>query len=200
MKNKLCLILAILSLTASCASYRAQSLPLLTHQSAAFSEKIDNIEVSCKAFTKKDCEQYLDRDVITKGYQPVHISVENSTNRYLIFSKSNIDITCADPAYVAKEVHTSTVGRATSYGVGALFVWPLAIPAIVDGVKSSNANEKLDKDFASKTSTDQIITPYGHLNGLLFIPIELVRDSFNVTLVDKETKEKFTFSLNLVRT
>lgn len=200
MLNRLPYVLALATLlTTSCASYKAQSLPILSPQTASYSEKKENIEMSCKVFTKLDCERYLDRDVIAKGYLPVQISIENNTNRYLLFSKNNIDITCADPAIVASQVQTSTVGRATGYGVGALFMWPLAIPAIVDGVKSSNANANLNRDFSDKTSYEQIITPYGHLNGLIFIPIELYREAFTVTLVDKETKEAIPFTLHAVR-
>ena len=193
------LALGLLLLTTSCASYKAQSLPMLSSQSASYTEKKQNIEVSCRVFNKEDCKRYLDRDVIAKGYLPIQISIVNDTNRYLLFSKNNIDITCADPAIVAREVHTSTVGRATGYGVGALFIWPLAIPAIVDGVKSSDANANLNRDFADKTSSEQIITPYGRLNGLIFVPIELYREAFTLTLVDKETKEGIPFILNAVR-
>ncbi len=198
-KYKHLLVLVITALTTGCASYQAQSLPILSPQSAPYSEKKEDIEISCKAFTENDCKRYLDRDVIAKGFQPIQISINNNSKRYLLFSKNNVDLTCADPSYVASEVHTSTVARSTAYGVGALFVWPLAIPAIVDGVKSSNSNQVLDRDFFEKTSFEQTITPYGHLNGLLFIPIELFRESFSITLVDKETKESIVFELNAVR-
>lgn len=200
MKTKITYLFIALALaTSSCASYRAQTLPPLSTLSAPYSEEKENIEVFCKVFSTKDCEQYLDRDVIKKGYLPIQITIQNNSKRYLLFTKNNIDITCADPAVVANEVHTSTVGRSTSYGVGALFIWPLAIPAIVDGVKSSNANEQLDRDFSSKSSFEQTITPHGRLNGLIFVPIELYRESFTITLIDKETKEAIPFTLNAVR-
>lgn len=186
-------------LATSCASYKAQTLSNLTPQTASFSEKKENIVVSCKAFTEADCKRYLDRNVIDKGFQPIQITVENDSKRYLIFSKTNIGLPCADPAYVADKVHTSTAGRATAYGVGALILWPLAIPAIVDGVKSSNANESLDRDFAGKASQEQIILPYGKLNGLIFVPVESYRENFTLTLVDKETQEPINFTLQAIR-
>lgn len=201
MKNKLnhILAIAIAFLTTSCASYKAQTLGVLSPQTAPFSQKKEGVEVLCKAFNKQDCKRYLDRDVIAKGFQPVQISIENNTKHYLLFSKNNISVPCADPSYVASKVHTSTVGRSTAYGVGALFLWPLAIPAIVDGIKSSNANEALDSDFAGKTSCEQTIPPQGRLNGLIFVPVESYQESFTVMLINKDTQETISFALSAVR-
>jgi hypothetical protein len=197
-KNSI-LVLVIALLATSCANYKAQSLSNITVDSTAFYEKKEGITVSCKAFTPQDCKRYLDRDVIAKGIQPIQISIDNDSKHILMFSKSNISIPCADTDYVANKVHTSTVGRSTAYGVGAIIFWPLAIPAIVDGVKSSDANDQLDNDFAGKASRDQIIQPYGTLNGLIFVPVESYQESFTLTLVDRETKEPIVFALNAPR-
>src|SRR5438067_1438641 len=120
MKLNTILAVVITFLTTSCASYKAQTLTHLSPQTAPFSEQKEGITVTCKSFTKQDCKRYLDRNVLAKGFQPIQITIENSTKRYLAISK--ISVPCADPAYVANEVHTSTVGRATAYGVGAFFI------------------------------------------------------------------------------
>jgi len=201
MNKKLQYITALLIaiLTTGCASYKAHTLSPLSPYSANYSEQKNGIVVSSKAFTVRDCKKYLDRDVIAKGYQPIHITIENETNRYLQFSKNNISLPAADPSYVADLVHTSTVGRSTAYGVGALFFWPLAIPAIVDGVKSSNANEQLDNDFVSKATGDQSIAPFSRVNGLIFVPVESFQEFFTITVVDKETREEIIFKMNVHR-
>ena len=62
-----------------------------------------------------------------------------------MFSPEGLSVPVCSPEEVADKCHTSTAGRATAYGVGALFLWPLAVPAIVDGVRSHEANVKLDK-------------------------------------------------------
>jgi hypothetical protein len=193
------IVLSISILASSCASYKAHSLSYLSPQTAPFSEQKEGIAVSCKAFTKKDCKQYFDRDVIAKGFQPIQLTIENNTKRHLFFSKNNISLPCANPEYVADTVHTSTVGRATAYGVGALFLWPLAVPAIVDGIKSSNANEALDNDFAGKSPAEQMISPFSHFNGVIFVPVEFYQELFTITLVDKETNEMIPYTLRAVR-
>jgi hypothetical protein len=192
-------IISITCLLSGCASYKAQSLANLSPQSAPCAVTQEQVTVSCKAFTKQDCKRYLDRDVISKGFQPVQICIQNESKRSFQFSQNQISLPLADASYVAEKVHTSTVGRATAYGVGALILWPLAIPAIVDGVKSKNANEALDNDFASKTPTEQTLAPFARINGLLFVPVESYQEAFTLTLVDKETQEKLSFSLNAPR-
>jgi hypothetical protein len=175
----------------SCASYHAASLNTLSSD-VVHSNSWDqsDIVVVAKAFNKGDCKRYLDRDVIAEGYQPVQLYIENNSDKNYIFSLSRVSLPCAAPEEVAEKVHTSTVGRATGYGVGALFLWPLAIPAIVDGVKSSQANDALDIDFSSKAARDQIIQSHSYFNKLLFVPTNEYQPSFNLTLMDQKSNKK----------
>jgi hypothetical protein len=182
-----------------CASYKAVPLSRLEPEFAPFSETKEGVTLACKAFTKTDCKRHFDRDVIKKGYQPVQVSINNDTKRYLLFSAQGVSLPVVSGDEVAKKVHTSTAGRSTAYGVGALILWPLAVPAIVDGVGSSKANQQLDTDFAAKGAQRQVIQPYGTMNGILFVPTADFREEFTITVVDKETKEKITFNARAPR-
>ena len=83
-----------------------------------------------------------------------------------------------------------------SYGVAGLFLWPFFIPAVVDGVKSSQANQRLDEDFAKKELADQIISPYNTINGLIFVPKNEFSRDFTVTAVDVEKRVRFALNSN----
>lgn len=180
-----------LVLLAGCASYRASSLNTLTSDAMTLaSPEQEDLVVVAKAFNKSDCKRYLDRDVIAEGYQPVQLYIENKSDKNYAFALNRVSLACAAPEEVAEKVHTSTVGRATGYGVASLFLWPLAIPAIVDGVKSSQANDSLDVDFSSKAARDQVIQPHSYFNKLLFVPRSEYQPSFTVTLVDQNAKTK----------
>ncbi len=187
-----CLALCLLGLP-GCASYHARPLYKLSQPIAPYFEEIRNVTFACRRFTKDDCIKYLDRDVISEGYQPVQITLHNNSPRYYSFSANGISLPCVPATEVADKVHTSTVGRATAYGVAGLFMWPFIIPAIIDGVGSAKANDQLDADFASKGAKEQIISPYTALNGLLFIPNEFFRENFTVTIFDLESKEPVEF-------
>ncbi|HSW85975.1 MAG TPA: hypothetical protein VLG49_00585 [Rhabdochlamydiaceae bacterium] len=185
-------------LFSGCASYSAASLNSLSSElmlSPTYGTN-NNVFVTAKAFTKADCKKYLDRDVLKKGYQPIQLYIQNNSDKSYSFSLDRISLSCARPEEVSEKVHTSTVGRAAGYGAASLILWPLAIPAVIDGVKSSQANEALDNDFSSKAARDQIIFPHSHFNKLLFVPVNEYQSSFTVTLIDQESHE--TTILNIV--
>jgi hypothetical protein len=50
-----------------------------------------------------------------------------------------------------------------------LFIWPFLIPAVVDGVGSAQANQKMEDDYAYKEIKDERIQPNGLLNGVVFV-------------------------------
>jgi len=130
----------------------------------------------------------LGRDLLAKGYQPVHLFIENHTDKTYLFTKNGISIPFADSEEVAKKVHTSTLARATGYGAAAILLSPIfAVPAIVDGIGSARANDLLDNDYAAKGVKDQSIYPYSHANMILFVPKEEYQTSFSVTLINEKT-------------
>lgn len=189
-----------LVLLAGCASYRAAPLNSLSSQILPVTTNSkDDVLVIAKAFSKQDCKRYLDRDVIAKGYQPVQIFIQNNSDKHYAFALNRISLSCARPEEVAEKVHTSTVGRATGYGVASLFLWPLAIPAVIDGVKSSQANESLDNDFSSKAAIDQTIQPHAYFNKIIFVPVNEYQSTFAMTLIDQASNTKKTFNVNAVQ-
>jgi hypothetical protein len=188
-----------LTLLSGCASYNASPLNSLSSQviySSAAEAKSSDVTVIAKTFNKVDCKRYLDRDVIEKGYQPIQLYIQNDSDKRYSFSLSRISLPCIRPEEIAEKVHTSTVGRATGYGVASLFLWPLAIPAVVDGVKSSQANEALDNDFSSKAAMDQTIQPHSYLNKLIFVSVNEYQAAFRLTVIDQETGESKSFNVN----
>jgi hypothetical protein len=91
---------------------------------------------------------------------PIQLTIRNNTNDALYFNPQNFNIPLADVSEVAGKVHTSTAGRVVGWSVGALFLLPLAIPAIYDGLKSSEANDLLDADYEAKTLREHTIQPH----------------------------------------
>lgn len=182
------IVLSIFIFT-GCASYNAVSLGSLSSEILT-THSSENVMLASKVFTKADCKKYLDRNVIRKGYQPIQIYIQNNSNKSYIFSPNRVSLPCARAEEVAEKVHTSTAGRATGYGAAAFFTCGLfAIPAIVDGVKSSNANDALNNDYACKIAKEQMLFPHSHLNMLIFVPTESYKDSFSVILIDQKTQK-----------
>lgn len=190
MKRKLFAAFPILAVTlCACANYRADSLNNL--QTAAIystAPKAEGVHVIARAFDAADCKRYLDRNVLAKGYQPIQLCIRNDTDESYVFSLDRISLSHTRPEVVAETVHTSTVGRAVGYGAAALIIWPFAIPAILDGVWSAQANEALDIDFSSKSARDQVIYPHTCMNKLIFVPASSYQPQFRMELMEEDTQ------------
>lgn len=187
MKHHLIIFFLFSLFLSGCARYDATTL-------CAFSSDLTQdtlgISVAAKAFSKEDCKQYLDRNVICKGYQPIQIYIENTTDSSYLFSTSRISLPIAPPDEVAQKVHSSMVGRIAGYGAAAVLASPfIAVPGIIDGFISVKANKTLDQDFQSKAARDCVILPYSHANMILFVPKKSFKDTFSVTLVDEKTNK-----------
>lgn len=203
MRAKLLPVIIISSIVAlflsGCASYNAASLNGLSSEvfsSASTSTSKTGVVIAAKAFNKVDCRRYFDRDILKKGYQPVQLYIQNNSDKSYSFSLNRISLPCGRSEEVAEKVHTSTIGRILGYGIpGLLITWPLVIPAVVDGIKSSEANEQLDNDFASKAARDQMILPRSYLNKVIFVPIAEYQPSFTITMIDQESNQSKAFNV-----
>jgi hypothetical protein len=160
--------------------------------------QINGIKVAAKAFNEADCKKYLDRNLLDKGYQPVQIIIKNNSNKTLIFSPDQVSLPCAQIDQITAMVHTSTAGRVVGYSAAALLASGLfVIPAIVDGVKSSNANKALDADYHKKAAKRQAISPNSKMNALIFVPSGKYTNSFKIALNEEDSNNVHKLSVKV---
>jgi hypothetical protein len=173
-----------LLLIAGCAHYNA--IPLKWLEDSTSTKK--GVTLSYKVFTKADCKKYLGRDILKRKYQPLQLTIVNNTNDTYTISHNSLSLPTASIEAVAKKVHTSTVGRAVGYGAAAILTCGLfAIPAIVDGIGSAEANEQLDDDFATKAfRLDGALKPHTMVNGIVFVAREAFDENFTLTLYNEK--------------
>ena len=62
-----------------------------------------------KVFTADDCETYLGRNVIRKGFQPIQVSINNYSTHHIYFLPEKMSLSVYPAAKVASRVHFSTV-------------------------------------------------------------------------------------------
>ena len=172
-EKKLVLTGTLLLLT-GCADYKASSLSSIPSETVIISgqerfKQEPAVSVSCKVFDRKDCERYLGRNILSKGYVPIQLTIRNETNDSMYLSSDHFNVSLTPPKEVAEKVHTSTVGRVCGWAAAGLFFSPFIIPAIYDGVMSSKANRSLDKDYGTKTLRECTILPYTQFNGIIFL-------------------------------
>jgi hypothetical protein len=191
-KTKTVVLYGSLIVLAGCANYQASSLSAI---SSTNSSKAEKVSASWKVFDTKDCETYLGRDVLAKGYVPIQMTLENHSEDPLFISPDHFNIVLVPPQKVAEEVHTSTAGRVAAWGAGGLIFFPLMIPAVYDGLKSAEANRSLDADYSSKAITTRTILPYTSLSGIIFVPKEQMDRSIDMFVVNQRTQERISFSV-----
>lgn len=191
----------LISFLTSCASYKAQPLESMGSRVYDVSKPKDSSEllVVAKKLSVKESKRYFDRNIFKAGYYPVQVYIENSSDKSYVFSLNRINLPVASSEMVAPLVHTSTVARAVSYSAAAIFIAPLFVPfgicAIVDGIKSSEANQALDIDFREKSAKDQVIGKYSHFNKVLFIPSSDYSQLLSITLLEEGSLEPKTIDV-----
>jgi hypothetical protein len=176
-----------------CASYTPAELRSLTADKTASVAvrvrasgplKDADVKVYAAALSSPQVRAYFDRDIGGKGYRVVQFTIVNNSDRPLLLDNGDIGLPTADAAAVAALVKTSTAGRAGGYGLFALAFPLLVVPAVVDGVKSMEANAQLEADFAARCADVCIIPPRSMRNHVIFVRIASFQKMFELSLVD----------------
>jgi hypothetical protein len=198
MRNVLVAILLISSITFSCARYTTSNLPTNNVMDYANRNEQKGVNLACKAFDVRETKSIFSANTMEKGYQPLYLIIDNrSPSTYQFDKRSCLSKRCTPAEEVAKECGFSTVGRATAYGVAGLFVWPLLIPAVVDGVGSSNANQQMQNDYLYKEIKDGRIVPNELRDGVVFVDRVKPGELLTVRLRNVDTEEILVFDLEL---
>ena len=125
-------------------------------------------------------------------YQPVFIAINNRTTDTYTFRRESMKPASVSAEDVAKECKFSTAWRAGTYGVMGLFLLPLIIPAIVDGIGSAQANKEMKTDYLLKEIPNGEIDPGAALFGVAFVERKNYDGTLTISLKDvNRTDEKF---------
>lgn len=60
--------------------------------------------------------------------------------------------------------------------------------------RAKRANQELEADYKNKALRDQIVEPFGEVNGLVFVPAKKFDENFTFTVTDAETNKEFVLS------
>lgn len=189
----LVLVGSILAAKAGSEFYQTAPISSLMPESQTFADG-GKLLVAAKAFTPDESKVYLKRDMISRGYQPVQITIENNTSKTFSLSASSVDLPSASPGRIAfKIVAGSGLGRSIGYKIASFVFWPFAIPGTIDTIRSLRTYKMLKNDFIAKSMKQEILAPYSKMNRMIYVPVEGFKEKFKVTLIDLETMEPHTF-------
>lgn len=117
-------LLTITILLSGCARYVAH--PLRPIQPFYQQKQTPYVSLAYKVFSRKDCKEYLGRDVIKKGFQPIQITITNNSDHTLSLLPSAMSPAPTPVAIVARKTHFSTATNSTEYLLAGPLVWACA--------------------------------------------------------------------------
>lgn len=187
------LIVGCAALLSGCAKYRPHQFhdrPLA---------KSDKVQVSARLLQENDARYYFGRRIVSKGFQPILLTINNPTPRAFMLDAWDINLKLEHDKTIIRAIDFSPAQRIIAWSVLGLFLWPFFIPAAVDGVMASQANKDMAQDFADRVlSCDSYVKvrSYATMTKVMFVKKEHAKKSFTVVLSDRETREKTTFNVN----
>jgi hypothetical protein len=199
MKNNLLRTLPALgAMLLALSSWNAHKLGSVTPsapQVAPFGSEEGKVLITAKAYTHEESKVYLQRDLLDRGVQPLQVTIQNNTPNSFSVSASSVDLPHLEPSKVAFRVTKSAIPRAVAWKVASFFFWPLMIPSAIDGIRTMHTHSLLKRSFKAKCLKDEVILPYSTLNRILFVPEEKFKKAFDVTVIDLETLELWSYPI-----
>jgi len=197
MSKKILYFLAVSSLFlfSGCAKYKPSQIPFPSGEK----QKANNIKIVTRKLSDKEVKICFDSQKLSKKYDAVQIYVKNNSDKTIILNAQQISLPVISAKEICKTTYRETAARITSYAIPGFFLWPFWIPAIIDGQKSSKANEQIDQDVSVKvlaTNDNKSIKPNNHINKIAFIPKGYNTKEFAIKLVDKNLKTASKFICN----
>lgn len=116
-------------------SYNLQTGPLQHLQLQADHATQKDLVWDYKVFNKKDCKKYLKSgSILRKGYQPIQITVKNSTSHDIIISPQDFTPIHVPALQVAEKLHRNNLARGLGFAAPAVVVGaPVAAACVYGG-------------------------------------------------------------------
>lgn len=174
-------------------------LPFIPIQAAklTFTEHERGLWVTSKAVSQEESKLILQGDLISQGYQPIQISIQNNTPKTFVIHTDNLATIQVPSQTLANEFLTSSIPRSIGLKVASFFFWFLAIPSTIDTIYTMNAYHSLKRDYLAKELRNEQIPPYATVNRILFIKADQCKPPFPIKLIDKHSGEELIFNAEM---
>ncbi len=178
----------IFLLTTGFESHQIHTLKsVATELLPSFSLKEIRVVVHAKAMTPDESKRNFGHDLISRGIQPLQLSIQNNTSNEYSLCPSSIDLPRVEASKVAFKVTKSAIPRSIGYKIASFFFWPLMIPSTIDGIRVMIHHKNLKKDLSAKSVKQEVVAAYSVFNRVLFVPKKEFKETFKVTLIDIES-------------
>ncbi len=190
----LALLVSVFLLTTGFERYQNHPLKSVTTDlMPSFSLKEANVKVYASAMTPDESKRSFGHDLISRGVQPIHLTVENNTSDEFSMCPSSVDLPRIEASKIAFKITKSTIPRSIGYKIAGLFFWPFMIPGTIDSIRVLKHHQELKKDILAKSMKDEVVAPYSTFNRVLFVPQKDYQETFKVTLIELDSLKPMEF-------
>ena len=158
-----------------------------------FSLKESRVVVTAKAMSVAESKRNFGHDLLSRGVQPLHLTIENNTSDSYSLCPGSVDLPRIEPSKIAFKITKSTIPRAIGYKIASFFFWPFMIPGTIDGIRVMTHHKKFKKDLIAKSMREETVAPYATFNRVLFVPEKQFQKTFKVTLIELESLQASEF-------
>ncbi len=162
----------------------------------AFDKEEKGVDVQIKALSHHESKQLLGHDLISKGVQPLQVTIQNNSPNEYSLDPDYVDVETIETKKVLSKVGRSALGRSIAFKALSFFFWPMMIPGTVDTVVTMRSEKKLKKDYKAKVMKEEVIPPYSLFNRILFMPNREMKDTITVTLIDVDSRQHLAIDVS----
>ena len=173
--------------------YQPHPLKTMVDLLPTFSLEHTQVRVIAKAMSPGESKQNFGHDLISRGVQPLQLSIQNNTGDEYSLCPSSVDLPRIDVSKVAFKVTKSSIPRAIGYKIASFFFWPFIVPSTIDSIRVMSHHQKIKKDMKAKSMKEEVVASYSVFNRVLFVPKDKFKESFTVTLIDIESLQATEF-------
>jgi hypothetical protein len=188
-------LLSIFILTTSWQRYQSHPLaPVGAELLPNFSLDHTYVTVVAKAMSSSESKQNFGHDLVSRGVQPLQLSIQNNTSNEYSLCPSSVDLPRIEPSKVAFKVTKGAIPRGIAYKIASFFFWPFMIPSTIDSIRVLSHHKHLKKDLMAKSMRDEVVAPYSTFHRVLFVPKDAFKQTFKVTLIELDSLESTEFN------
>lgn len=154
--------------------------------------------ITSKAYTPEESKQYLDRDLQSRGYQPVQVTFQNNTGDTFLYNEGSVSLPSANPSKIAFKVSKSAIPRSIAYKVAGLFFWPFMIPGTIDSIRTFKSHKLMKKEFKARAIKEEAIPPFSTLHRMIYVPMGEFKEVFTIELTDFSTLKSKTYEIHAI--
>ncbi len=144
-----------------------------------------NITITAKQYSPDESEKYLGRNLLSSGYQPIQVTIENHSKETYLISRDSISLPNATPGQVARSVSKKGLPRSIALKVAGFFCAPFMLLSTADGIYTIKTYSAMRSDYGAKgfKEKEEHLLPYSSTSRVIFVPKSKMKDSLTVTLL-----------------